>query len=263
MGRVTVDLRFNGSTIASARDERVLTLGELAGMVRTPRALWRLLRDPKIDQLLVVRDERRPNGVQAGALAIVALSRARRFETRSPAGVSSRGRGSTRVRAALLLASALPLELIRSLCWYRRAHGVAAESFSLPARPRDVRRVTYLRAEPSLCWLGRQVGGAATHTAGVINGLTNAGLEVNVFAPERPVGVRSARCEQVPPRHILQLVHWLTLVGHTRTLVSAATRTSADLVYQRYALGSYAGLELARSLGVPLVLEFNGSEIWT
>ncbi len=36
-----------------------------------------------------------------------------------------------------------------------------------------------------------------------------------------------------------------------------------DAVYQRYALGSFAGLELARRLQVPLILEFNGSEIWT
>jgi glycosyltransferase involved in cell wall biosynthesis len=33
-------------------------------------------------------------------------------------------------------------------------------------------------------------------------------------------------------------------------------------VYQRYALGSYAGLELAQRLNVPLILEFNGSEVW-
>jgi glycosyltransferase involved in cell wall biosynthesis len=123
--------------------------------------------------------------------------------------------------------------------------------------------VTYLRAEPSLSWLGAQVGGAATHTAGVVNGLTNAGLEVNAFAAERLQGVRDANCEVVPPQHILQLVHWLTRVGYGQTLASAAALVPADLVYQRYALGSYAGLELAQRLGVPLVLEFNSSDIWT
>jgi glycosyltransferase involved in cell wall biosynthesis len=114
-----------------------------------------------------------------------------------------------------------------------------------------------------LRWLGTQVGGAATHTAGVINALQRRGLEVSVFAPERPQGVRDARCREVPTRHILQLVHWLTLVGYTKDLVAAAGGTPADFVYHRYALGSYAGLELAKRLNVPLVLEFNGSEIWT
>jgi glycosyltransferase involved in cell wall biosynthesis len=61
----------------------------------------------------------------------------------------------------------------------------------------------------------------------------------------------------------LQLVHWLTLVGHVQALLAAAATTPADFIYQRYALGSYAGLQLARALDVPLVLEFNGSEIWT
>jgi glycosyltransferase involved in cell wall biosynthesis len=262
--RLTVDLRFHGPTVAPAPDERVVTLAELAGMVRSPGQLIRLLRDPELSELCVLRDDRALNGVQSGALALAALSRANRVQVRSPTGATSVGRGAARARSVTALATALPAELARSAHWHERARRVAASSFSLPARPQaEVRRVTYLRAEPSLRWLGAQVGGAATHTAGVINGLTNVDLEVNVFAPERPEGVHSAHCQAVPPRHILQLVHWLTLVGHSETLVSAAARTPADLVYQRYALGSYAGLELARRLNVPLVLEFNGSEIWT
>jgi glycosyltransferase involved in cell wall biosynthesis len=119
-----------------------------------------------------------------------------------------------------------------------------------------------VRSDPTLRWLGSQVGGATAHTAGVINGLAAAGTDVTVFAPERPEGIGAVRCEVVPPRHILQLVHWLTLVGYTSEIAAAAETVSADLVYHRYALGSYAGLELARRLGVPLVLEFNGSEVW-
>jgi glycosyltransferase involved in cell wall biosynthesis len=251
--RLTVDLTFNGPTIAAADGERVLTLGELAGAVRDP-----------VNELRVLRDDRALNGVQSGALLLAALSRAHRIEVRSPGAMTEAGPGAMRIDALRALSTALPTELMRSARWYGRARRVAATPFSLPARPAaEISRVTYLRAEPSLRWLGTQVGGAATHTAGVINGLSSAGVDVNVFAPERPEGVRGAHCQAVPPRHILQLVHWLTLVGHTRELVSAAADTPADLVYQRYALGSYAGLELARRLNVPLVLEFNGSEIWT
>ena len=261
--RLTVDLRLNGPTLAPARDERVLTLGELALLVRQPARLWHLLRDPALVEVSVMRDDRALNGVQSGALMLAALSHANSFEVRSPTGTSTDGRGATRARAVGALATALPAELARSARWYERARHVAASTFALPARPRaKVRRVSYLRAEPSLRWLGTQVGGAATHTAGVINGLSSAGLEVNVFAPEPPDGVRHARCRAVPTRHILQLANWLTLVGHSQELVSAAASVPADLIYQRYALGSYAGLELARRLHVPLVLEFNGSEIW-
>jgi glycosyltransferase involved in cell wall biosynthesis len=262
--RLTVDLRFNEPTIARVEGEQVLTLAELVRAVRDPRRLRRLLRDRELDELLVLRDDRPLSGVQAGALAIAALSSASRFEVRSPGGAIATGSVAMRARALTALTTRLPAELARSTRWLARARRVAASPFALRARPvAEVRRVTYLRAEPSLRWLGAQVGGAATHTAGVINGLSGAGLEVSVFAPERPEGVRGARCEDVPPRHILQLVHWLTLIGQTRRLVSSASNVPADLVYQRYALGSYAGLELARRLQVPLVLEFNGSEIWT
>jgi glycosyltransferase involved in cell wall biosynthesis len=262
--RLTVDLRFQGPVVVPATGERVVTLAEIAGMVRTPARLVRLLRAADLDELCVLRDDRALNGVQSGALVLAALGKASSVEVRSPTTTASLGRGVARARALAALARALPIELTQSARWYERARIAASTSYSLPVRPRaDIRRVTYLRAEPSLRWLGVQVGGAATHTSGVINGLTSAGLDVNVFAPERPAGVREASCHAVPPHDILQLVHWLTLVGHGQTLVSAAARTPADLVYQRYALGSYAGLELARRLDVPLVLEFNGSEIWT
>jgi glycosyltransferase involved in cell wall biosynthesis len=262
--RLAVDLRFNAPTLTCAEDEQVLTLAELAGAVREPGRLRELLRDRELDELRVLRDDRPLNGVQAGALAIAALSSASHFEVRSASGAIVSGRAAMRTLALRALTLGLTTELVRSARWLTRARRVAATPFSLPARPAgEVRRVTYLRAEPSLRWLGAQVGGAATHTAGVINGLSDAGLQVSVFAPERPEGVRGARCEDVPPRQILQLVHWLTLVGHTRRLVSVASKVPAELVYQRYALGSYAGLELARRLNVPLVLEFNGSEIWT
>jgi glycosyltransferase involved in cell wall biosynthesis len=35
-----------------------------------------------------------------------------------------------------------------------------------------------------------------------------------------------------------------------------------SFVYQRYSLNNYAGLRLAHRLGVPLILEYNGSEVW-
>ncbi|HSZ15140.1 MAG TPA: glycosyltransferase family 4 protein [Solirubrobacteraceae bacterium] len=261
--RLTVDLTFNGPAVAPAEHETVLTLGELAGTVRHPARLRSLLRDPEITELRVLRDDRALNGVQAGAMLLASLSRAGRFEVRSAATAVDMGPGAMRARAIAALAAALPAELVRSARWLARARRVAASSFSLPDRPPSrTRRITYLRAEPSLRWLGTQVGGAATHTAGVVNGLSSAGLDVTVFAPERPDGVRQAQSRDVPAQHVLQLLHWLTLVGHTHELVDAAVDVPADLVYQRYALGSYAGLELARRLDVPLVLEFNGSEIW-
>ena len=46
--------------------------------------------------------------------------------------------------------------------------------------------------------------------------------------------------------------------GHSRH----STGDTPAFVYHRYGLYSYAGLALARRLGVPFVLEYNGSEVW-
>ena len=41
-----------------------------------------------------------------------------------------------------------------------------------------------------------------------------------------------------------------------------ARRRRPDFIYQRYTLNDMSGVLLRRRLGIPLVLEFNGSEVW-
>jgi glycosyltransferase involved in cell wall biosynthesis len=119
-----------------------------------------------------------------------------------------------------------------------------------------------LRVEPTLRWMGAYVGGAATHTTGVINGFRDNGLSVQVYAPEQPLGTEGVTFTRVPVERVFHLVRGLTYTDLSRAIVRAAAGSSADFVYQRYTLGSLAGLELAERLGIPLVQEFNGSEIW-
>jgi glycosyltransferase involved in cell wall biosynthesis len=83
-----------------------------------------------------------------------------------------------------------------------------------------------------------------------------------VLAAESPAGTDRAEFVRVPVRRILHLARGLSYTEYTAAVLKTAARSRGDFVYQRYQLGSYAGLELARRLGVPLVLEFNGSEIW-
>ncbi len=212
----------------------------------------------------MVRDARALNGVQAGAVGLAALSRAGRYAIEDPQGTATFGQAAMLARAGATFATAFPNEAARALLARRRATAVAARDHALPRRPAGpIRSVTYLRSEASLRYMGAHVGGAAAHTAGVINGFVHAGVEVSVVAPERPAGIAAgATVIEAPPRRIFQLVHWGTLIDYSEQQASIALAHRADVVYQRYALGSYAGLELARRLGVPLILEFNGSEIW-
>ena len=167
--------------------------------------------------------------------------------------------------AAHALASAVTAiarELCLSLVATARLERAGRRSFAIPRRPKQIRSALYLRVEPTLRWLGSQVGGAATHTGGVVNGLLDNGVGVHVIAVERPDGTERAPVTTVPPRRVLQLVRGLGYTDYAPDLIRAASSLRADFVYQRYQFGSYAGLELARRMRVPLVLEFNGPEIW-
>ncbi len=259
--RLIIDLRFAAPPLPERDGERVVTLVELAADLRRPRALLRLLRGERYETTLVLRDARALNGVEAGALGLAALSRAARYVVESPQGTATFGQAAILARATVTFATALPSEAGRLVLARRRAKAVAARDHRLPRLPSTpIRSITYLRSEASLRYKGAHVGGAAAHTSGVINGFVHAGIDVSVVAPEAPEGIDGAKIIEAPPRRIFQLVHWPTLVDYSNQ--QAVTAPRADVVYQRYALGSYAGLELARRFGVPLILEFNGSELW-
>jgi len=262
--RLTFDLRLVERPDAHGSEERRLSLHEVATLLRPPkpRALARMLWGRRYDAVRVLDDGLPASGVQAGVRGLAALARTRRFELASPAGMRTSGRARFLAAAAARFAYALPRELLSSALLYRRARAAAAATYRLPGAAPNAHSVTYLRTEPTLNWRGAYVGGAAAHTTGVINGFAANGLDVHVFAPERPGGIDGVAFTAVPLRRVYHLAHWLTLADYSRDFVLYAGRRRPDFVYQRYALGSYAGLELARRLGVPLVLEFNGSEIW-
>jgi glycosyltransferase involved in cell wall biosynthesis len=263
--RLTIDMRFNASALAEDDGDRVVTIEALAASIRSPRDLHRLLRGQRWDAARVVRDRRALNGIQAGALGLTSFARTSRFEVVTEDETTVLGPFAMLVRAAATFATAFPNEVARVALARRRATTVAARDHNLPRRPAGpIRSITYLRSEPSLRYLGAHVGGAAAHTAGVVNGLVHAGIAVRVVAAERPDGIDGAVVSEVPPRRIFQLVHWPTLIDYSdqQVRVAAAAGNRPDAIYQRYALGSFAGLELARRLRVPLILEFNGSEIW-
>jgi glycosyltransferase involved in cell wall biosynthesis len=247
-------------------DERVVDIRQLATAVRAggPRSLVDLVWRPRYDRIRVICDERPLTGPQAAVLVVAALSRARRFELETPKGVSTSGRSKFLARALALTTVALPRELWLSYRTYQRAGHVAARPHELPRTTlRRPSSMLYLRTTSTLHEMGVYVGGAATHTRGVINGFAENGLQVHVFAPERPPELGAVDVTEVPIRRMYHFAHWLTYADYSDQLARAASSQSTDFVYQRHDLGSFAGLELASRLGVPFVLEFNGSEIWT
>jgi len=260
--RLVLDLRFVPDAERFEAD-RIVRLSDLAAMIRRPPELARLLWGTRWDTISVVEDTLPKSGVQAGALGLASLSRARRYELHVDGVTRAIGRLPFFLRAVRRFVVAMPAEAWRVARLWRRTEHFAGAELELPRRPDRIGRVAYLRAEPIMAWMGAFVGGAATHTTGVINGLRANGLDVHVYARRQPDGTEGVPFTPVPLHRVFHIVHWLTITSYGLDLADLVARDSADFVYQRYAQGSFAGLEAARRLGVPLVLEFNGSEIWT
>lgn len=262
--RLILDLRFAPGEQAAAPGDRVVTLAELARSARRPRQILRMLRGDAYQRVTVLVDPAPviASGVQAGARVLAGLARARRFELDDGSAVRESGRAAFLAGAVAAGLRAVPAELWHTARLLRALARTSRAPKPAPgARASALRSVTYLRTEPTIAFQGRFVGGAAEHTTGVINGLVENGLDVHVYAAAEPPGIH-APATAVPVRRVHHLVHWLTVAAYGEEIVRAAEARAADFVYQRYALGSWAGLELAERLGVPLVLEFNGSEVW-
>jgi glycosyltransferase involved in cell wall biosynthesis len=257
--RLEIDLQYGSAPEREARADgtQTLDLGTIASEARSPGMLWRHLRNQRFD-VVVVHEDALPSAVQATCLLFVTVIPTDRFE------VDGRLMSPARFRVHALRKAivAIPSELTRSAGLVRSLSRDVDRSVRLPRTVAAPRSVLYLRIDPTLSWMGVQVGGAATHTSGVINGLIDNGLAVEVLAAERPVGTERATFVPVRTRRIPQLVHGLQYAAHSEEVVRAGTEHPADFVYQRYRLGAEAGLVLAEQFGVPLVLEFNGSDVW-
>jgi glycosyltransferase involved in cell wall biosynthesis len=123
-------------------------------------------------------------------------------------------------------------------------------------------RILYVN--PNL-WFGLKAGGSVGHVAGVVNGLSRRGIGVTLASASEPVLVDDAvsfvPIDAPTPFALPFAVNGLRL-QHRLLDSLAQVAGTADAVYQRHAVSSYIGVQLSRSRHVPLVLEYNGSEVW-
>jgi glycosyltransferase involved in cell wall biosynthesis len=122
----------------------------------------------------------------------------------------------------------------------------------------------YLRSDLSF---GVRAGGSVGHIAGVVNELEHVAA-APVFVTTDEIATVNPRIEQhlvAPPEAFWNFKELPTFVLND-TLEAETARVLAgrtpSFVYQRYSLNNYTGLRIARKAGVPLVIEYNGSEIW-
>ena len=168
------------------------------------------------------------------------------------------GRDLPRLAAGLAASAGA---LLRTSARVRR---LAASPRHRPA-PATARRVVYLRTD---FWAGIRAGGSVGHTSGVASGLAAAGCEVSFIASGHPAAIGAGRHEVqvIAPRRLYNVGREIAALTHSLHFERrAAALLAADppgLLYQRFDPANHAGVALARRLDVPLVLEFNGSEVW-
>lgn len=122
----------------------------------------------------------------------------------------------------------------------------------------------YLRADLSF---GVKAGGSVGHTAGVINHLGEfGGPPIVVTSDPVPTVSPSIETHTIEPDeaywHYQELPAFVMNRAVTRTVNRAAGARIPAFLYQRYTLNGYAAVQLAQRWRVPLVTEYNGSEVW-
>jgi glycosyltransferase involved in cell wall biosynthesis len=163
---------------------------------------------------------------------------------------------------ACVLALALGEPLLRVLDWRIQPRSMRSARRQTTEH-KAPRRIVYLRSQ---LWLGLAGGGSVAHTAGVIGGLTAADAEVHVVSSDYLPGVH-VPTRVVPPevwfdgwhRELEELAY---NVAFTLGALRAARAFRPELVYQRHTAFNVSGAILARAQRLPLVLEFNSSEVW-
>ena len=123
-------------------------------------------------------------------------------------------------------------------------------------------RIAYLRSTPGV---GTQAGGAATHINGFVNAATELGAEIRVISNDYIAGIDRTKLTLIDPeplgstRAAFDLRNNLIFSAGAQREIE---RSPVDLIYQRYARFSWAGVAASLRTGVPLFLEYNGSEVW-
>ncbi|MBI4853994.1 MAG: glycosyltransferase [Acidobacteria bacterium] len=126
-------------------------------------------------------------------------------------------------------------------------------------------KITFIRTTPTS---GAQTGGANSH----INGFTKGALEnkakLNFISNDGISGINKEETpiEVIEPssffnahRMIFELWNNLTF---TLQALGKIRKNPPDFIYQRYSRFTFAGVVISWLTTIPLLLEFNGSEVW-
>lgn len=124
-------------------------------------------------------------------------------------------------------------------------------------------RFAYLRTDLwSMTW-----GGAATHIREFSRAVENLGAEVHIVTSQEVLGLEGVDQRIIPPPGRLAVLRDIQILAYNFTFTFRALEYirgvgGVDVIYHRYGAFSWCGAMLSVLLNIPLVLEFNSSEVW-
>jgi glycosyltransferase involved in cell wall biosynthesis len=126
------------------------------------------------------------------------------------------------------------------------------------------KRVLFLNAN---LWFGVKAGGSVGHISGVINGFLEMAYDVDFLSAGSRLMVRpQAKFVQLEPPHGYGLPYDGNFYAFHRTAARQVNRWLKDrpvgFLYQRLSVSNYTGVLVSRKYRIPLVMEYNGSEVW-
>jgi glycosyltransferase involved in cell wall biosynthesis len=241
-------------------DADLLRLAELRRL-GAPGAIRRLRRESVGTCVALVTEFRRP-GRWLGLLILALLPRARRR-------LLMNGHGATREiswRTLVLEEAPFVLHRWRTTRGVRRRVRRRFGQLAPAGRPQPIapRRVLFVRAD-----LGTDLttGGSLAHIRGVLSGFARRGCRVDLVTPAPIAGApRNVETVVVPPDDRFDLSVELPHLAYNAVLAARCEEIVGarrpDVIYHRHALGCYAAAEVAGRNRVPLVVEYNGPEVW-
>jgi len=122
-------------------------------------------------------------------------------------------------------------------------------------------RVAYVCADPGVPVFGRK--GSSIHVQEIARALRGQACRVDVFATrtggEPPPDLADVTVHQLPslPKGDIEQREKAALAANRDLAAALTARGPFDLVYERYSLWSFAGMEYTRQVEVPGVLEVN------
>ncbi len=229
-----------------------------------PRALWRKIRSLRADHITIAIEDNNARSLAGPLMLIATASGTSRIDILWPNNRRESVSRAKIFRHALRLIGAQ----ISSRIALRRARSklsrmeAAQRPMTTVAEKSNV--ILYLDANLSS---GIAAGGSVGHIKGVIEGFSEKGFNIDYAA-----------CKSSPS--VLTGVHWLEVdppemygfpleincyvfnEDYEKCVRAYVKDNVVSFIYQRMSTHNFTGAQLRDELGIPLVLEFNGSEVW-